>query len=44
MFDRDLFLTLCEEYGVEFSDTYTKPMYREDDGTMKELIAERKRK
>lgn len=30
MFDKDLFLSLCEKYNVEFSDTATSPMIREN--------------
>ena len=26
MFNRELFYTLCDKYGVEFSDKYDKPM------------------
>lgn len=29
MFDKDLFLSLCEKYDVELSDTVTAPMIRE---------------
>lgn len=30
MFDKKLFLSLCEKYGVEFSETATKPMVKLD--------------
>ena len=29
MFDKDLFLSLCEKYDVELSETATSPMIRE---------------
>lgn len=29
MFDKDLFLSLCEKYGVELSATATSPMIKE---------------
>lgn len=29
MFDKDLFLSLCEKYGVEISETATSPMIKE---------------
>lgn len=29
MFDKDLFLSLCEKYNVELSETATSPMIRE---------------
>ena len=29
MFDKDLFLSLCEKYDVELSETATRPMIRE---------------
>ena len=29
MFDKDLFLSLCEKYGVELSETATSPMIRD---------------
>lgn len=28
MFDKDLFLSLCEKYNVELSDTLTRPMMK----------------
>lgn len=28
MFDKDLFISLCEKYGVEFSDTASSPMIK----------------
>lgn len=31
MFDRDLFYSLCNKYGVELSDQYDKPMLKTDD-------------
>lgn len=30
MFDKELFLSICREYGVELSDKYDKPMIRID--------------
>lgn len=30
MFNKELFLSLCEKYGVELSDTVTEPMLRQD--------------
>lgn len=33
MFDKDLFLSLCEKYGVELSETATRPMIKEGDQT-----------
>lgn len=30
MFDKDLFLSLCEKYDVELSETATSPMIREE--------------
>lgn len=32
MFDRDLFYSLCDKYGVELSDQYDRPMLKADDG------------
>ena len=29
MFNKELFLSLCEKYGVEFSETATSPMIKE---------------
>lgn len=29
MFDKDLFLSLCDKYDVEFSETATSPMIKE---------------
>lgn len=29
MFDKDLFLSICEKYDVEFSQTADSPMLRE---------------
>lgn len=29
MFDKDLFLSICEKYNVEFSQTADSPMLRE---------------
>ena len=29
MFDKDLFLSLCEKYDVELSETATSPMIKE---------------
>ena len=31
-FDKELFYRLCEEYNVELSDKYDKPMIKESDG------------
>lgn len=36
MFDRDLFLKLCKDYGVPLSSDYKVPMLREN-GELKEL-------
>lgn len=36
MFDRDLFLKLCKEYGVPLSSDYAVPMLKEN-GIVKEL-------
>ena len=33
-FDKELFYRLCEEYNVELSDKYDKPMIKESDGTV----------
>lgn len=30
MFDKDLFLSICEKYDVEFSQTADSPMLKED--------------
>lgn len=38
VFDKELFLSLCDEYKVKFSTEYTKPMYQEDDGTLIEMV------
>ena len=35
MFDKELFLSLCEKYGVELNDKYDQPMIKIDG----ELIA-----
>lgn len=32
MFDKDLFLLLCEKYNVELSETANKPMIRDGEG------------
>lgn len=32
MFDKELFYALCNQYGVELSDKYDKPMLKTDDG------------
>lgn len=37
MFNRELFYTLCDKYGVEFSDKYDKPMLKTEDG-LRELV------
>ena len=39
-FDKNLFYRLCEEYGVELSDKYDKPMLKEPNGTVKPLTDE----
>lgn len=39
MFDRELFLTLCEKYDVELSATAKRPMIREGNETH-EITAE----
>ena len=31
-FDKELFLSICEEYGVEMSNKYDKAMIRTDEG------------
>ncbi len=36
-FDKELFYRLCEEYNVELSDKYDKPMIKESDGTVRPL-------
>lgn len=36
MFDRDLFLSLCEKYNVELSDTVISPMIKEG-GQIREI-------
>ena len=38
MFDRELFLKLCKDYGVPFSSDYKVPMLREN-GELKELTS-----
>lgn len=40
MFDRELFLELCEKYNVPFSSKYKVPMIQEKDGTIRELTPE----
>lgn len=37
MFDKDLFLYLCDKYDVELSATNTEPMVRNKDGTYDSL-------
>lgn len=37
MFNKELFLQLCEEHGVEFSDKYSAPMIVNKNGDVKEL-------
>ena len=37
MFNRKLFYALCDEYGIEFSDQYDKPMLKTEDG-LRELV------
>jgi len=37
MFDKDLFLYLCDKYNVELSATNTEPMVRNEDGTYDSL-------
>lgn len=37
MFDKDLFLSLCDKYNVELSATNTEPMVRNKDGTYDSL-------
>lgn len=37
MFDKDLFISICKDYGVEFSDKYDKPMIRDYNGELKPL-------
>ena len=37
MFDKELFYALCNQYGVELSDKYDKPMLKTDDG-IRELV------
>ena len=37
MFDKEVFYALCNEYGVELSDKYDKPMLKTDDG-IRELV------
>lgn len=32
MFDKDLFLSLCEKYGVELSETASSPMIKDGMG------------
>lgn len=34
MFDKDLFLSICEKYDVELSQTADSPMLNEDGGRM----------
>jgi len=34
MFDKDLFLSICEKYDVELSQTADSPMLKEDGGRM----------
>lgn len=34
MFDKDLFLSICEKYDVELSQTADSPMLKEDCGRM----------
>lgn len=36
MFDKDLFLSLCEKYDVELSDTAIRPMIK-DGGRVREI-------
>ena len=36
MFDKELFLSICEKYVVEFNDKHDKPMIRID-GELKEI-------
>lgn len=38
MFDKDLFLSLCDKYNVELSATNTEPMVRNEDGTYDNLL------
>ena len=38
MFDKDLFLSLCNKYNVELSATNTDPMVRNEDGTYDRLF------
>ena len=33
-FDIDLFYSICEEYGVEFSDEYNEPLVKLEDGSI----------
>ena len=35
--DKELFLELCEKYGVEFSDQYNDIMYKDQEGNIKIL-------
>lgn len=37
MFDKSLFLSLCDKYNVELSATNTEPMVRNKDGTYDSL-------
>lgn len=37
MFNKELFYTLCDKYGVELSDHYDKPMLKTDGG-IRELV------
>lgn len=36
-FDKDLFISLCEEYNIKFSDEYDSPMIRDYDKKIKPL-------
>lgn len=33
-FNSELFMKLCNEYGVEFSNEYDEPVIEHDDGTI----------
>lgn len=36
-FNKDLFMSICKDYGVEFSNEYDKPMIKDYDGELKPL-------
>jgi hypothetical protein len=36
-FDKDLFISICKDYGVKFSDKYDAPMIRNYDGELQTL-------